>query len=331
MKIGTVPIDPPLIMAPLAGITDLPFRLIVKEAGCGLVCSEMISANGLLHQSLKTFRMLASNRAEKPLSVQIFGADPVVMAEAARIVADSGADILDINFGCSVRKVVKTGSGAALMRTSDRAEAILTSIREAVSIPLTIKIRSGWDRSGDQAVDIARIAEKCGVDAITVHPRTATQGFTGNADWALIRRVKQTVGIPVVGNGDIECPEDVIEMFRKTECDGVMIGRAAIGHPWIFSQALDCLSDRIPEPIDSDRLRKTMIRYLDASVAYYGETVASRMMRSRLGRFVKGLPYNARFRETIKRIESRSGALLLINNYFSELDMNRKIETPVQM
>ncbi len=321
LDIGKVKLANPLIMAPLAGITDLPFRFIAKAAGCGLVCSEMISANGLLHQSVKTFRMLDSDRVEKPLSVQIFGADPAIMADAARIVADSGANILDINFGCSVRKVVKTGAGAALMRVPDLAKAILSAVRDAISIPLTIKIRSGWDRSGNQAMDIARMAEECGVDAITVHPRTATQGFGGQADWPLIGRIKQAVKIPVVGNGDIERPDDVIEMFRQTACDGVMIGRIAIGHPWIFSQALQALSGRTPKQINLQDRQKIMIHYLDASIAYYGETVACRMMRSRLGRFVKGLPHNARFREAIKRIRTRSEALSFIDQYFTELGM----------
>jgi nifR3 family TIM-barrel protein len=281
----------------------------------------MISANGLLHQSAKTFRMLDSDRVEKPLSVQIFGADPAIMADAARIVADSGANILDINFGCSVRKVVKTGAGVALMRVPDRAKAILSAVRDAISIPLTIKIRSGWDHSGNQAMDIARIAEECGVDAITVHPRTATQGFGGRADWPLIGRIKQAVKIPVVGNGDIERPDDVIEMFHQTACDGVMIGRIAIGHPWIFSQALQALSGRTPKQINLQHRQKIMIQYLDASIAYYGETVACRMMRSRLGRFVKGLPHNVRFREAIKRIRIRSEALSFIDQYFTELGM----------
>ncbi len=321
LNIGRVRLANPLIMAPLAGITDLPFRFIAKAAGCGLVCSEMISANGLLHQSAKTFRMLDSDRVEKPLSVQIFGADPAIMADAARIVADSGANILDINFGCSVRKVVKTGAGVALMRVPDRAKAILSAVRDAISIPLTIKIRSGWDHSGNQAMDIARIAEECGVDAITVHPRTATQGFGGRADWPLIGRIKQAVKIPVVGNGDIERPDDVIEMFHQTACDGVMIGRIAIGHPWIFSQALQALSGRTPKQINLQHRQKIMIQYLDASIAYYGETVACRMMRSRLGRFVKGLPHNVRFREAIKRIRIRSEALSFIDQYFTELGM----------
>jgi len=324
LKIGSIALANPLIMAPLAGITDLPFRLIAKASGCGLVCSEMISANGLLHQSAKTFRMLAGNDTEKPLSVQLFGSDPEIMADAARIVADTGADILDINFGCSVRKVVKTGAGAALMRTPDRTAAILTAVRQAISIPLTIKIRSGWDRSGDQAAAIARIAESCGVDAITVHPRTATQGFSGHADWSLIQRIKQQVTLPVIGNGDIIHPEDVPKMFHQTGCDGVMIGRIAIGRPWIFSQALEILAGRTPTPVTLGRLRRTAVQYIDASTAYYGETVASRMMRSRLARFVKGLPGSARFRETIKQIASHGDALRLINAYFDTLETAEK-------
>ena len=316
MKLGTITLDDPLILAPLAGITDLPFRLIVKMAGCGLVCSEMISANGLVHKSTKTLRMLASDPGEKPLSVQIFGSDPAIMAEAARMAEASGADILDVNFGCAVRKIVKTGSGVALMRTPDRAEAILTAIRQAIKMPLTIKIRSGWNRSGDEAVEIARMADACGIDAITVHPRTASQGFGGVADWDLIRRVKQAVRIPVVGNGDIRYPQDATDMFQQTGCDGVMIGRAAIGHPWIFSQTRDLLSGRTPAQVDDRHHRRTMVRYLDAAVNYYGETVACRMMRSRLGWFVKGLPHNKRFREAIKHIENRAQALGLIDDYF---------------
>ena len=182
MQIGTLKLTNPSILAPLAGITDLPFRLLVKEAGCGLVCSEMISSNGLVHGSPKTLKMLSSQPEEKPLSVQIFGADPSIMAEAAQIVESSGADILDVNFGCSVKKIVKTGSGAALMREPKVTEKLLTTIRKAIKIPLTIKIRSGWEASGNEAIAIARIAESSGVDAVVVHPRTATQGFRGKAD-----------------------------------------------------------------------------------------------------------------------------------------------------
>jgi len=325
MRIGTVTLDHPLIMAPLAGITDLPFRLIARQAGCGLVCSEMISANGLVHQSYKTLRMLGSDPAEKPLSVQIFGADPAVMAEAARIVEESGADILDINFGCSVRKVVKTGSGAALMRTPNKAEAILKAVRKAVLIPVTIKVRSGWDRSGDQAVEIANIAEACGTDLVAVHPRTATQGFRGQADWTLIKRVKQAISLPVVGNGDILNAQDALRMFAQCGCDGVMVGRAAIGNPWIFDQIRKARTGEMPLQIDLAMRREGMVRYLNAAIAFHGEAVACRMMRSRLGWFVKGLSHNVRFREAIKTIESRSEALSLIDKYFG-VEMDKAVQ-----
>lgn len=316
MKIGNIPIDPPLVMAPLAGITDLPFRLIVKQYGCGLVYSEMISANGLVHQSAKTVKMLNNQDDERPLSVQLFGADPQITAEAARMAVAAGADIIDINFGCAVRKIIKTGSGVALMRRPEIAEALLLAVRRVVSIPLTIKIRSGWDATGEQALEVAQIAERCGVDAIAVHPRTATQRFAGTADWDIIRRVKQTVKIPVIGNGDITRPEHAAHMFAQTGCDAVMIGRAAIGRPWIFAQATAVLSGKNGAPIDDDERRRAMITYVNASMDYYGEQIAGRMMRSRLGWYVKGIPYNSRFKEAIKTITNRKQAVELIDAFF---------------
>ena len=195
MKIGSVTLENQTILAPLAGITNLPFRLLAKEAGCALVCSEMISAYGLYHRSPKTIRLMDSSPDEKPLSVQIFGADPAIMAEAASMVEASGADILDINFGCSVRKILKTGSGAALMKAPALSEKILKAVRASIRIPLTIKIRTGWETSGQQAYILAEMAEACGVDAIAVHPRTATQGFAGRADWSIISAVKKKVAI----------------------------------------------------------------------------------------------------------------------------------------
>ena len=315
MKIGPIRLDNPTILAPLAGITNLPFRLMSKRSGCGMVCSEMISSNGLIHGSVKTFKMLDTVSEEKPLSVQIFGSDPDIMARAAVLVADAGADVLDINFGCSVKKVVKTGSGVALMRTPDRAAAVIRAVRAAVAIPLTIKIRTGWEKSGSQAFQIAGIAQDLGVDAIAVHPRTASQGFRGSADWSLIRAVKQRVSMPVIGNGDIVRPEDAVRMLDETGCDAVMIGRAAIGNPWIFSQAAAVLAGGHADLPGLEQRRHAMRQFLHASVRYFGEKHACYMMRSRLGWFVKGLPNSRWFREAVKQTVSERQAVKLIDEY----------------
>jgi len=319
MRIGSVTLDNITIMAPLAGITNLPLRLLAKKAGCALVCSEMISAHGLVHASRKTLDLLDSVPEEKPLSVQIFGSDPEIMAEAAAKVAQAGADIVDINFGCSVKKIVKTRSGVALMRTPRRAEALLKSVRKSIDLPLTIKIRSGWDRSGEQAFEIAAIAEACGVDAVTLHPRTASQGFGGQADWELIAALKERVSIPVIGNGDIWSAEDGIRMMKTTGCDAVMIGRAAIGYPWIFTQIVDLLDKRKTTVVDTACRFRAMTDFLESSVIYFGEKRACYMMRSRLGWFVKGMRYSSRFREAIKHITSADEARNLIRDYVGRL------------
>ncbi|MFW5902168.1 MAG: tRNA dihydrouridine synthase, partial [Thermodesulfobacteriota bacterium] len=209
MKIGSLTLSNPLILAPLAGITHMPFRVLAKEAGCGLVISEMISANGLYYGSEETREMLVMSPAERPLAVQLFGQQPEIMADAAARVQAMGADMIDVNFGCAVKKIVRNGAGAALMRDLPRARAMLSAMRAALRIPLTIKMRSGWDASGVQALELARIAEDCGVDALTLHPRTARQGFSGTADWRLIQKLKETVTIPVIGNGDLKRPSDV--------------------------------------------------------------------------------------------------------------------------
>jgi len=319
MQIGSITLANNTILAPLAGITNLPFRLLAKEAGCGLVCSEMISSHGLVYKSEKTAKMLDSTPEEKPLSVQLFGAKPGIMAEAAAIVESSGADIVDINFGCSVRKVIRTGAGAALMRTPDLAEDILKAVRRAVRTALTIKIRTGWDASGQQAVNISRIAENCGVDAVAVHPRTAGQLFGGRADWAIIAAVKEKVSIPVIGNGDIMSADDAVRMLDETGCDGVMIGRKAIGDPDIFSRVVARIKGQEAVAEDSARRFDLMIRYLKASVEYLGEAHACRIMRSRLGWFTKGLHKSSQFREAIKHLSSEKEGIELINAYRDEL------------
>jgi len=324
MQIGSLTLKNNTILAPLAGITNLPFRLLAKEAGCALVCSEMISSHGLVYKSEKTAKMLDSAPEEKPLSVQLFGARPDIMAEAAAIVESSGAEIVDINFGCSVRKILKTGSGAALMRTPDLAQDLLKAVRRAIRVPLTIKIRSGWDASGEQAVHISRIAENCGVDAVAVHPRTAGQLFGGRADWSIIAAVKATVSIPVIGNGDIKSAGDAVRMLDETGCDGVMIGRKAISDPVIFSRVVARINGE--EEVDEGLGRRfdLMVRYLRASVKYIGEEHACRLMRSRLGWFTKGMHKSSQFRETIKHLSSEKEGIDLINAYRDELQKNGK-------
>jgi tRNA-dihydrouridine synthase B len=289
MNIGPLHLETPVILAPLAGITNLPFRLLAKEAGCGLVCSEMVSADGLVHGAANAFDQLRSLPAEKPFAVQLFGSDPAVMAEAAAIVEASGADLLDINFGCAVRKVIKTGSGAALMRTPQRAEALLRAVRHAVRLPLTIKIRSGWDGSGRQALALGEIAEACGINAVTVHPRTASQKFSGRADWGVIAALKRHLSIPVIGNGDIACADDAVRMLSETGCDAVMVGRRAIGYPRIFTEiGLRLHGEAAPADTIANRI-KVLRRYTELTVECFGRETATRLIRRRLGWFVKGM------------------------------------------
>ncbi|MBW2369753.1 MAG: tRNA dihydrouridine synthase DusB [Deltaproteobacteria bacterium] len=324
MKIGSLNISDKTVLAPLAGITNLPFRLLVKSLGCGLVCSEMVSANGLMHGSEKTQALLKTVPDEKPLSIQIFGSDPEIVAEAAQIVEETGVDILDINFGCSVKKILKSGSGAALMKVPDKTRRILTAVRNAIGIPLTIKIRSGWEPSGKTAVEIAKIAEDCGVDAITIHPRTATQLFRGQADWSIIAAVKNEVTIPVIGNGDIATGEDAIAMMTQTGCDGVMMGRSAVSNPWIFSQVACLLQGKSVQVVNTSMRFDAMVTYLQSSVAYFGEQHACRMMRSRLAWFVKGLRFVGSFRESLKHISTQAEALEKIRSYREIVDNELK-------
>ena len=319
IKIGNVTLDNMTVLAPLAGITNLPMRLMAKEEGCALVCSEMVSSHGLVYKSMKTQKIMDSDAREKPLSVQIFGAEPAVMAEAAAMVEASGADLLDINFGCSVRKILKSGSGSALMRTPEKAKAVIDAVRKSIRIPLTIKIRTGWERSGAQAFETARIAEDSGVDAIAVHPRLASQGFGGRADWPLIKAIKEQCKIPVIGNGDIFTAEDALRMEKETGCDAVMIGRGAIGNPWIFSQVIALSPGESVQATAIDTRFDMMVRYLKESVAYLGEENACYMLRSRLSWFVKGMPHSSRFRESIKHISSEAEALDIIETYRNAL------------
>jgi nifR3 family TIM-barrel protein len=279
----------------------------------------MVSANGLVHGSKKTKELLISHPGERPLSAQIFGADPEIMREAAQMVEDQSADLLDVNLGCSVRKVTRQGAGVALMRQPEKLEAVLKAVRRGTRLPLTVKMRTGWDPSGEEAVRAARIAVDCGADAVVIHPRTATQGFSGRADWTLISLLKDKVSVPVIGNGDIEVPGDADRMRRETGCDGVMIGRASIGNPWIFTQVIDFMDSRPPRRPDLGERLNTILRYINYSVNHFGESRAVAMMRSRLGWFVKGLPESSQFRGEIIRLKTRQEMVDAVCAYFDNV------------
>ena len=320
MKIKNLKINGITFLAPLAGITNLPFRQLIKDCGCAVVCSEMISAKGIFYNSEKTIPLLKSEEGERPLSVQIFGSDPLSMGQAAAFINDLGtADIIDINFGCSVKKVIKQGAGVALMKDPALAQKIIKAVRNATSLPFTIKIRSGWDASGDQAVILAKIAEDQGVDAIAFHPRTATQGFGGKADWQLIARLKQTIRIPVIGNGDIITPQDAGKMLSKTGCDAVMVGRAAMANPFILSQIEEYAAHGTFTPPEPRAIFRTMESLTQGYVSYFGEIPACRMLRGRLAWFIRGFPGSAAFRRELSTLGSSAHALGMIRDFEARL------------
>ncbi len=316
MKIKDLLIHGKTFLAPLAGITNLPFRLLVKQCGCAVVSSEMVSAKGFFYNSEKTMKLLSSKNEEQPLSIQLFGADADLLANCAKAVQDmKAAEIIDINFGCSVKKVVKQGAGVALMKQPELAHIILSSIRKAIELPLTIKIRSGWDSSGQDAFKIAQIAQAAGVDAVILHPRTAGQGFKGRADWTLIKELKKRISIPVIGNGDITCVEDAHKMLTVTGCDAVMVGRAALSNPFIFSQIDSFLETGRYQVPSHPQIFSAMGHLIHGYIDFFGEEIACRMLRGRLSWFVKGIPGCSSFRKRLSAIESGNQALTLIKEF----------------
>ena len=319
LRIGTLQLKNQLIMAPMSGITNLPFRRIAKRLGAGLVTTEMISAMGLAMRQEKTFRYLKSDPEERPLSVQIFGSDPRVMAEAARRVVDAGADLVDINMGCPARKVLKTGAGGALLRSPDKVRDVVSSVRRVCTVPVTAKIRAGWSPDQPAACDVARAVEDCGADAITIHPRFVTQRFSGNADWEIISQIKSRVRIPVIGNGDVSSPSRALDMMQQTGCDGVMIGRAALGNPWIFRQILNLESGRdIGSPTVFER-REIILEHFRLLIDHMGEQRATRVMRGLLLWYTKGLPHSSRFRGAFTGIHDLDTMMTAMDDYFSLL------------
>jgi len=317
IRIGNLSLKNNVILAPMAGITNLPFRVLVREFGCSLAFTEMISANGLVRGTGKSHRFLLSNQKDKPLGVQIFGSDPAILSEAARIAADYGADLLDINMGCPVKKVVKTGAGAALLQDPDRARLILQSVRRSTTLPLSVKIRSGWRHNEVRALEIASIAEGCGVDGVIIHPRTADQGFSGVADWSVIEAVKKKIRVPVIGSGDIRKPVDALRMQVSTGCDGVMIGRGALGNPWIIESIISCIEgkDGFMPLLPSERLR-IMKYHMDMEVDYWGESLGIRNFRKHLLWYTKGLRGGSLVREKVGKIHNKEVILDVMHSFF---------------
>lgn len=319
LKIGNVELENNLILAPMAGVSDQVFRKICKEQGCGLMYTEMVSAKAILYKNKGTAELLAVDEEERPVAVQLFGSDPEIVSEMAHQIEDGPYDMIDINMGCPVPKVVNNHEGSALMKNPKLVEEILTALVKKVSKPVTVKIRKGFDDTSVNAVEIAKIAESCGVAAVAVHGRTREQFYSGQADWDIIRQVKEAVTIPVIGNGDIFVPQDAARMLEATGCDGVMLARGARGNPWLFRRTLAYLEDGtiLPEP-SVEEIARTMLHHARLQVALKGEFIGMREMRKHIAWYTGGLRHSAALRrecntlETISELESMLEEKLLL-------------------
>lgn len=311
IKIGEVTLKDRLVLAPMAGITNMAFRLIAKQFGAALVHTEMISAKGLCYKQEKTYQYMRHHPEEKPISMQIFGSDPKLMADAAQILIEHGADIVDINMGCPVKKVVKTGAGAALLKDLKKAEQIIKAVRKVCTVPLTIKIRAGWSPESPVYMDLIKIAKENGVDAVTIHARYATESFSQKADWDIIKSAKEDSDMIIIGNGDVFCYKDALSMLKYTGCDLVMIARGSIGNPWIFNKRDN------PPPL-SER-KEIMLRHLSLVKELLGVERALKYIRGVFIWYSKGLPFSSYFRERVTRIEDEKELLLLLDHYFMML------------
>ncbi len=305
LSIGSIDINPGLALAPMAGITDHPFRLLAREQGCPLLYSEMISAKGLIYNPGRQKYLLCFTDGERPIGFQIFGSDPLIMARAAQKLESLGADFIDLNFGCPTPKVTRNGEGGALLCRSALASEIFKTIAGAVACPVTVKLRKGWDEQNITVLDIAARAEEAGLQAVTVHGRTVQQGYKGRADWSIIKQVKENLSIPVIGNGDIDSPRSAKEMFRDCGCNGVMVGRAAQGNPWIFKEILAGLKNKpLPEKPSVKEIVEMVLKHLAMLIDLKGEAVAVREMRSHASWYIRELPGAAATRR--KLVQSTS-------------------------
>ena len=305
LKIGNVQLQNSYILGPMAGVTDLPFRLLCKEQGAGLVCMEMVSAKGILYNNKNTESLLEIHPDEMPASLQLFGSDPKIVSEMAKKIEERPFAILDINMGCPVPKVVRNGEGSALMKNPKLVYELVSAVVKAIKKPVTVKIRKGFDEDHVNAVEIAKIIEEAGAAAVGVHGRTREQYYSGKADWEIIRKVKEAVSIPVIGNGDVTSGEKAIAMREQTGCDGVMIARGAQGNPWIFSElTVYEQSGTLPPRPSLEEVKKTMLRHAALQLEYKGEYLGIREMRKHVAWYVKGLHGAARLRDAINKVET---------------------------
>ncbi len=334
MKIGTLEVKSPVFLAPMAGITDYSFRILCKEQGAGIVYSEFVSAHGVVRENECTLDLIKFTEAERPIGIQIFGDDPEIMSDAADYINKKfKPDLLDINYGCPVPKVTKRGAGSAALKDLTLMRDITQAVVESVpNLPVTVKMRAGWDKQSIVVEPAAGLLEAAGIKAITLHPRTTNQSFKGKADWELIKNLKAAVKIPVIGNGDISNPADVIRMFDETGCDGVMIGRAALGNPWIFNQILTKLKNKSNAPLPSlvERIN-TCRRHFDMLIESRGKRKGSYLIRKHFGWYIKGFPGAAKFRNELvaaPNLNSMESLLDQLSNYAIQVE-STDIDTSV--
>ena len=320
INIGALEIANPIILAPMSGVTDMPFRRLVKRAGAGLVVSEMIASRAMIHAARKTMKMATHCADEYPMSVQLAGCEPDVIAEAARINEDRGAAIIDINMGCPVKKVTNGDAGSALMREVGLATKLLEATVKAVKIPVTLKMRTGWDDDTRNAPQLARIAEDCGIQAVAIHGRTRCQFYKGKADWPFIAEVKDAVNIPVFGNGDVVSVDDAEKLLKVSGADGILVGRGSYGRPWFLNQISHYLKtgERLAEPT-IQRQMEIVLDHYDAIVSHYGATPGVKIARKHLGWYSKGLPNSAEFRQEVFQLETPDAVKARIRAFYNPI------------